>query len=94
MNILRFKRCPPDMEIEEIIAVLEDHRTGGNFFGPDGSFVICRCGERFPDGRLQDGNKLLRQHLALQIMKLQQSPRLSPNTPTSPHLPPYRPEKP
>jgi hypothetical protein len=79
MNILRWKRLPRPLLLEEIIGVLEEHRHGGNIFTADGNFVVCRCGRRFPDNQRFDANRLLRQHMAEEVAKLQCVEHAGPN---------------
>ncbi len=71
MNILRFKRLPRPLSFEEIAAALEEHRLAGNLSDRDGYWVVCRCGERFPDGAGANGHVLLRRHAAEEICRLQ-----------------------
>ncbi|HEV1286561.1 MAG TPA: hypothetical protein VNU44_14665 [Bryobacteraceae bacterium] len=80
INILRFKRLPRPLLLEEIVAVLDEHRYGGTTFGAEGNRVVCRCGRSFPDGfqqngEVKNGHRALRVHIAEAIQNLQKTDR-------------------
>lgn len=72
LKILRWKqKCPEPVTTEQILAVLQGHRLGGNEFNREGSFLVCYCGRTFRDGFQLDGLNALRRHIAEEIAKLQ-----------------------